>query len=519
MLVAEVKTDAVDTGAAGQPRPGAAPLLQVCGLTKKYGNNIALNNADLAFYPGRVHVLFGENGSGKSTFISMVAGANQPTSGYLVIDDHKGPFRSVNEARSFGVRAVFQEFSLVPQLTVAQNLVLGEEPVGSFGLLSSEEARRRAQALIDDMGFDLSPDATVGELTRGKQQMVEIGKALQHVPRLLILDEPTASLSEHDARALFKLVKRLKEKGVAIIYITHRMHEIAELGDEVSILRDGRLIGTVPASTGHDDLIELMTGRALSEIYPPLNEQLGDVKLAIKGLSLAPAPGVPTVSGIDLEVRAGEIVGIAGLVGCGKSELGQACFGLRRITKGEILVDGKLLRASHPADAIKAGVWYSPADRKNDGLALGRPAGENMSLSGLTWGEIAGQLLKPRKEKSLLGKLSGSVAFPVPRLGESAGSFSGGNQQKVLLAKGLAQDATVYIFDEPTVGVDMGARPAIYRYMADLLKAGAAILLISSDLSELFGLSHRLLVMNEGRINSEFSRDEFDEHHVLDKFF
>jgi len=504
---------------AADLHPAPEALLRVRGLTKHYGTNVALNRVDLDILPGRVHVLFGENGSGKSTFISMLAGANQPTEGRVEIGGHAGAFRSVADARSHGIRAVFQEFSLVPQLTVAENIVLGEEPASTLGVLSKAEATQSARALISDLGFDLAPGDHVCTLARGKQQMVEICKALRRPPAVLILDEPTASLSEHDAKALFALVRRLRDDGCAIIYITHRMHEIPLLGDEVSVLRDGNLIATVPADTPESELIQLMTGRALSDIYPELPEPTGDSRLTLRNLSLAPELGVTTVTDINLEVRAGEIVGVAGLVGCGKSELGQACFGLRKVKAGEIRLDGEPVRFSHPAHAIAKGLWYSPSDRKNDGLAMGRSARENMSLSGLAWGRIAGRWLKPRQENQLLGELSRSVMFPQARLGESVSNFSGGNQQKVLLAKGLAQNIGVYVFDEPTVGVDVGARPAIYQYMANLLKAGAAILLVSSDLSELFGLSHRVLVMNGGRIVDEFQRGDYEEHRVLEKFF
>jgi ribose transport system ATP-binding protein len=518
MPLAPIPLAAGAISAVGADAPGE-PVLRVRMLTKRYGAFVALDAVSIDFRPGRVHVLFGENGAGKSTFITMLAGANAATDGQLGIGDFEGAFASVAQARAHGIRAVFQEFSLVPQLTVAENIVLGEEPTLAAGLLDRRAARVQAEVLIAQLEFDLAADARVVDLPRGKQQMVEICKALRRRPRVLILDEPTASLSEHDAQSLFRLVHKLRDEGTAVIYITHRMHEITLLADEVSVLRDGKLIATVGADTPHDQLIELMTGRTVGDLFPEPDAALGPVRLQLRDLTLAPQPGVEQVRQVDLAVRAGEIVGIAGLVGCGKSELGQACFGLRPVAQGEILLDGAPLTPRHPADAIERGLWYSPADRKHDGLMLDRSAAENMSLSGTIWGEMKGVMLHPRLEKKALTRLSERVAFAARRMNEPVGNFSGGNQQKVLLAKGLAQAIGVYVFDEPTVGVDVGARPAIYHYLAELARGGAAIVLVSSDLPELFGMCHRLLVMHLGRIVAEFQRDEFDEQRILEKFF
>ena len=494
-----------------------APALRVRELSKCYGTNLALSPVNLDFMPGRVHVLFGENGAGKSTLISMIAGANEPSAGAIEIDTHCGSFRSVNEARAHGVRAVFQEFSLIPHLTVADNITLGEEPIGPIGLLSRSAARAQARRVIEELGFDLDPDTPVDHLARGKQQMVEICKAVRHDPRVLILDEPTASLSEHDTKALFALIARLRNQGTAIIYITHRMHEIPLIGDEVAVLRDGCLIATVPADTPESRLVELMTGRALSDIYPACVPVAAGapVRLALRSLSTADA----SVTNASLQVQAGEIVGVAGLVGCGKSELAQACFGLRRIAAGELLVDGQHRRFRHPAQAIAAGVWYSPADRKRDGLVMMRPARENISLSSLSFGALSGRLLRRGRESELVGQVSRKVGFPVNRTGEIVGNFSGGNQQKALLARGLGQSVGVYLFDEPTVGVDMGARHSIYEYLVGLSASGAAILLVSSDLPELLAMSHRLLVMRGGQLAAEFRRGDYDEQRILEQFF
>ena len=494
-------------------------VLRVRGLTKRYDRTLALDNVSLEFRSGEVHVLFGENGAGKSTLISLLAGAITPSSGEIEIDGMTGRLHSVAEARAHGVRAVFQEFSLIPYQTVAENITLGEEPLTGLGFLSKSAARAEARELIAELGFDLDADATVVSLTRGKQQMVEICKALRRPPRLLILDEPTASLSEHDARVLLDLARRLRDRGASIIYVTHRIHEIPVVGDLVSVLRDGRLVDTVDARTHQDELIRLMIGRQVSMMYPVPRAALGDVRLKLDRVTLAPRPGHVQVRDANLEVRAGEIVGIAGLVGCGKSELAQACFGLLRLAAGEITVDGRFGRASHPSVAIRNGLWYSPPDRRRDGLSMIRRTRENIALSSYGFGPLKGRWINAGRETELLHEVSRRVQFDRDRLDDLVANLSGGNQQKVLLAKSMVQNISVYVLDEPTVGVDIGACISIYQYLSDLSAQGAAILISSSNLPELLGLTHRILVMSDGRFVAEFQRDGYDEHSVLEHFF
>jgi len=496
-------------------RPGSQPVLSMRDLGKRYGAHWALRNISLDLAPGEVHVLFGENGAGKSTLISMLAGANQATEGSISIGGFKGEFRSVSEARMHGVRAVFQEFSLVPNLSVADNIMLGDEAIGPWGLLNKTAVRREARQLIERLGFDLDAQALVADLPRGKQQMVEICKAVRAVPKVLILDEPTASLSTHDTEALFGLLRSIKAEGTAIVYITHRMEEIGVLGDLITVLRDGEMIATVPANTEESRLIELMSGRKLADLYPQPRTEVGGLRLELEQFSTEDG----SVCDVDLQVREGEILGIAGLVGCGKSELGQACFGLLRRASGQLRLNGRPISFKHPADAISAGVWYSPPDRKRDGLALIRPALENMLVSALEFGKIQGMFLKPRAEAEATSRQSSKVEFPVGRIKENVSNFSGGNQQKVMLAKSLGQEIDVYLFDEPTVGVDVGARQSIYRYLHELAASGAAIVLISSDLPELLGMTNRIAVMRAGRVVAQFERNEFDQHKILEQFF
>lgn len=503
------------SAANGAAWADAAPVLRMHDLGKRYGAHWALRNISLDLAAAQVHVLFGENGAGKSTLISLLAGAGQPSAGSLSIGGFSGGFRSVSEARTHGVRAVFQEFSLVPNLSVADNIVLGDEIPGRCGLLDKRAARAEAGRLVARLGFDLDIHAQVANLPRGKQQMVEICKAVRAVPKVLILDEPTASLSTHDTRALFALLNRIKAQGTAIVYITHRMEEIAELGDVITVLRDGEMIATVPASTQESRLIELMSGRRLADLYPQPRAVLGGPRLQLEGLSTADG----AVREASLEVREGEILGIAGLVGCGKSELAQACFGLLQRASGRVLLNGRSVCFRHPAQAIAAGLWYSPPDRKRDGLALMRPARDNMLVSALTFGGIRGRFIKPQAQAAAGRRQAEKVEFPTARMRENVANFSGGNQQKVMLAKSLGQDIAVYLFDEPTVGVDVGARQAIYRYLNELADAGAAIVLVSSDLPELLGMANRIAVMRAGRIVAQFERNEFDQHQILEQFF
>lgn len=511
-------------GGTAAPRPG--PALRTNGLGKRYGAHRALAGVSLDVMPGEVHVLFGENGAGKSTLITMLAGASQPSEGSIEVGGQARQFANVAKARAAGVRAVFQEFTLVPQLSVAENIVLGEEPVRArmpLGWLDKAQAAQDATRLLAELGFDLDPRARVDTLPRGKQQMVEICKAVRRPPRVLILDEPTASLSERDAQALFALVRRLQQQGTAIVYITHRMHEIAALGARVSVLRDGQLMGTVGADTAAGRLIEMMTGRTVQHIYPEPRPDLatpaGPVRLALHGVALSARDGSRAVHPVSLQLRSGEILGIAGLVGCGKSELAQACFGLQRLAAGHIEVDGRRVHIGHPQDAITSGLWYSPSDRKRDGLLLDHSAHDNIVLSGLRSGPLRGRWLRPMRERAGVHAAAGQVQFDARRAGEAAARFSGGNQQKVLLAKGLVQPAAVYLFDEPTVGVDVGARLAIYQCLAQLSAAGAAIVLVSSDLAELMGMAHRIRVMNAGRLGPAIERADFDEQRLLERFF
>lgn len=491
-------------------------LLSLSGVTKRYPGVTALANFDFDLRAGEVHVLFGENGAGKSTMISMIAGATRPSAGDIRLYGEPVHFRSVQEARAQGVRAVFQEFSLVPDLTVEENIFLGQEATRGL-FLDKAELRRRARAILDHLGFDLKTDRPVAYLSRADQQMVEIAKAFVDDIAVLILDEPTASLTEKETDRLFALVDAAKKNGTGIIYITHRMAEIKRLGDRVTVLRDGRKIATLNAhEVSEERLIELMTGRVIEQVFPKIDFAPAARMLEIEGLTLA--GGV--VRDASIQVRAGEVVGIAGLVGCGKGEIGRAAFGLERIRAGRIRFKGRDTTGHSPSAMLKKGMFYLPSDRRNEGLVMGRGGRENIVLSSLDDNAFTQfGFLKRSAEAKMTLKLAQDVELRPMDLERSVDQFSGGNQQKIVIAKALARKIDFFIFDEPTVGVDVGTRVAIYALIRDLCEAGAGILLISSDLPEILHLSHRAYVMYRGTIRSEFAQTNLSQENLLSHFF
>jgi ribose transport system ATP-binding protein len=506
-------------GGAAPPHETArqAPPLVACRrIVKEYPGVTALDGVDFELRAGEVHVLFGENGAGKSTLISLLAGAQAPTSGEILVRGQPVQLDSVHRARGLGISAVFQDFSLVPQLTVEQNLLLGAEP-RRHGFLDRQAMRREAEAILDRLGFAIRPAEIVQHLSRAERQMVEIAKAFRTEPSVLILDEPTASLTERETEQLFSLIRSATARGVGVVYITHRMSEIRRIGDRVTVLRDGRVVATVDGrSTSEDRLVELMTGRVIQDIYPSIAHRPGDVVL--KTESLTSQSG--SVEDASIEVRAGEIVGIAGLIGSGKSELGRICFGLEPVASGRVWLHGEEVTGFAPSAMLSKGFFYLPPDRREEGLILMRSCRENIALPSLREGPIRrGAFLNVAGERSLVQSLTARINLQPAKPERDVGSFSGGNQQKVLLAKSLTRPVKLFVFDEPTVGVDVATRVAIYRFIGELCGNGAAVLLISSDLPEVLHLSHRLYVMYGGRILAEFSGSDITEQNVLRHFF
>ncbi|GAA0416394.1 sugar ABC transporter ATP-binding protein [Acrocarpospora corrugata] len=487
------------------------PVLRVRGLTKKYPGVTALDQVDFDLRRGEVHVLFGENGAGKSTLISIVSGAQRPDGGTIEAGGRAVELSGVAAARALGISAVFQEFSLMPTMTVAENLVMGSEP-GRFGFVDRRRIRRLARERLDEFGFRIAPDRLVETLSRAEQQMVEIAKAFRPELSVLILDEPTASLTDEEAERLFALVEEARGRGIGIIYITHRMAEIRRLADRVTVLRDGRLVTTVPGDTPDEQLINLMTGRVVEDLYPELPVPGTDVVLAARGLTTFDG----SVRNASFELRAGEIVGFAGLMGSGKSAAARACFGLERVDSGTVTIAGQDLTGAKPAAVMKSGVVYLPSDRKQEGLFLERPLRETVTLPWLRRAPMStGPLLRPGRERAVAGDMLRRMQLSPADPERPAASYSGGNQQKGLLGRALLGECTTYLLDEPTVGVDVGARVTIYERIVALARAGSAVLVVSSELPEILHLCHRVYVFSHGQITAELTGADINEEMIL----
>ncbi|MGH7121764.1 MAG: sugar ABC transporter ATP-binding protein [Acetobacteraceae bacterium] len=499
------------------PGRASGALLTLRGISKHFPGVIALDNVDFDLHHGEVHVLFGENGAGKSTLINIVAGTFPPDSGSFTFDGEEITHLTPLRARLIGISPVFQEFSLVPGMTIEENLFLGREQRVK-GLLARRSMRTRSTEIMAELGFDLDPTLKVGALSRAHQQMVEIAKAFLTDVRLLILDEPTASLTEGEAAKLFSLTGRLKSSGVGIIYVSHRIREIAEIGDRITVLRDGRKVATVKSSDVSDnELVELMTGRQVSVLFPRISHTPGDKLLEVSHLTLA--NGV--VRDASIYARAGEITGVAGLVGCGKSELIRAIYGLERVSAGEIRIHGRLVAHPTPITSLSRGVCYFPSDRVAEGLALERPVRENASMAALDLPAFAIRgIVRHKAEKRLVQDVVvDRLRVRPPDIERIVAHYSGGNRQKVLLARGLTRDIRVFLFDEPTVGIDVGAKAEVYELLRELVAQGVAIVLVSSELPEILNLGNRVYVMQRSQVVAELTGEELNEQVVLSHYF
>jgi ribose transport system ATP-binding protein len=485
------------------------------GVTRTFPGVTALDHVNFELLEGEVHVLFGENGAGKSTLISILSGVYPQSSGSVRLMGEEVSFGSVAEAKARGVAAVFQEFSLVPTLSVAKNIFLGSEPmIGPF--IDRRKMEVEARKLFADLGFDIDVRAAVASLSRAQQQMTEIAKAIHSDAKVLILDEPTASLTERETETLFRIVGEAKARGVGIIYISHRIQEFSVIADRITVLRDGKLIGTVAiGDTTPSGLVEMMTGRAIGEIYPAIQRAAApDVILSMRGLR---AWGV---AGVDIDVRAGEVLGIAGLVGSGKSRAFRAALGLMAIDAGSVTLKGQDLTGAATRKFLQQGVFYLPPDRKTEGLILSATARQNINLSLLFRDDVSTSMgLSHARMNALSTGIGRKVDLTDAFMARPVANLSGGNQQKALFGKGFGRDYDIYIFDEPTVGVDMGTRAALYRLIKELAEAGKAVVVISSDLPEAMNLAHRLLVFAGGRISAEYAGEEIKENNVLKAFF
>jgi ribose transport system ATP-binding protein len=476
-------------------------LVEMSGIAKSFGPVTVLKNVAFSLAAGEIHALMGENGAGKSTLMKILTGLYQADAGKIQVAGEPVQIHSPRQAEALGIAIMHQELNLIPELTVAENLFLGrEQTLGRSGILNSGRMRELARQYLSRLAVDLDPDAEVGSLSIGQQQMVEIARALSLNARVLIMDEPTAALSEREIDALFAVIRELREDGVGIVYVSHRMEEIFALCDRISVLRDGEFVGTERiAETSLDHVVQMMVGRELGERFPKREVSHGAERLRVENLS-----DEGNISGINFTVHAGEVLGIAGLMGAGRTEIARVLFGLNKRVSGKIFVDGKEARINKPADAIAYGVGFVTEDRKAQGLVLELSVRENITLSAVpTFGRSG--IVSRSEEKNLVARCIDLLKIRTRDAELEVKSLSGGNQQKVVLAKWLNLKPRVLILDEPTRGVDIGGKAEIYQIINQLAFEGVAVVVISSELPEVLGISDRILVMHEGRMAGELA--------------
>jgi rhamnose transport system ATP-binding protein len=486
-------------------------LLRASGIAKAFGGVQALKRVSLDLRAGEVHALVGENGAGKSTLIKIITGALQPDEGTLELAGQPIVHSDPVTARRLGIAAIYQQPALFPELTVAENIALGVEQGGAWQWVQWSERRSKARELLSRVGASIHPDAEVCSLTMPEQQLVEIARTLGAEARVLIMDEPTASLSEREVEKLHDVVRGLRSAGVGVIYISHRLDELFQIADRVTVLRDGALVATQPMNhVDRDGLVRMMVGRELTAVFPKTTAQIGEPVVELRGLGCR-ATGV---RGINLTVRTGEIVGLAGLVGAGRTELARVLFGLTPADEGQITLRGKRVAIDSPRRAIELGIAYVPEDRRRHGVILDLPVAANTSLAVLKQLSSGGRLSFAR-ERTLARTMVERLAVKTPSIDTPVGHLSGGNQQKVAVARWLATEPSLLILDEPTQGIDIGAKAEIHRLMGELTARGIAILLISSELPEILGMSDRVVVMRGGVIEGELSRDQATQERIL----
>ncbi len=491
-----------------------APLLEVRAVAKAFPGVQALDGVSLTLGAGEVVAVVGENGAGKSTLMKIVAGVYTPDTGEVRLNGQVVHFEGVRDALAAGISLIHQELNLAENLTVADNLFLGREPTWFGGLLDRGRMRREGIRLLERVG--LPPErihARVGDLSPGEKQLVEIARSLGLEARVLIMDEPTSSLTQKETDRLYTVIDQLKALGVGLLYISHRLAEVQRCADRVVVLRDGKNAGELDRDAfDHDTMVRLMVGRELQNIYPRAEHRGGNhaVVLELRGVQYAGGRENP----VHLEIRAGEILGMAGLVGAGRTELAEAVFGIRRVLAGEVVLAGRALTIRHPRQAIMEGILLVPEDRRLHGLILEGSIRFNLGLPNLDLLETM-RLVALRREHQLAQQLSERLRVRTPSVAQTVGLLSGGNQQKVVLGKWLARTPRVLILDEPTRGVDVGARSEIYALMQELANQGVAVWMISSDLEEILGMSDRVVVLHEGRVAGELGRAELSEEAVM----
>ncbi len=488
-----------------------SPALEMRNISKQFPGVRALDGVSLVVQPGEVHALLGENGAGKSTLMKILAGAQPMDAGEILLNGRVVHIDGPQRAMALGISIIYQEFNLAPTLSVGENIFLGREPIGAIpGLVNFKKLYRDAQTLITNLGVPMDVRAPVSRLSVAQQQMVEIAKATSRNSKIIVMDEPSATLTDHELNALFELIRKLKAQGVSIIYISHRLEEVFQVCDTATIMRDSRHIITKPvAELTRDEIVKYMVGRELTEAIPKEAAPIGEVALEVKGLNRK-----NVLHDINFTIRKGEIVGLAGLVGSGRTETARAIFGADPIDSGEIRVNGRPVKVRSPQEAIKNGIGLVTEDRKQQGLILSMPVRHNTSMANLPVLSRAGFLMVG-EERRVAEKYRKELATKTPTVEQAVKNLSGGNQQKVVLSKWLFSGSRILIFDEPTRGIDVGAKSEIYKLMNKLAADGVAILMISSELPEVLGMSDRILVMHEGHISGELSRAQASQEAIM----
>ncbi|MBV9170585.1 MAG: sugar ABC transporter ATP-binding protein [Chloroflexi bacterium] len=487
----------------------SAALLELRGMTKSFPGVQALVEVDLDVRAGQVHAVVGENGAGKSTLMKIVAGVYRPDAGSMRLAGEPIAIETPRQAHEHGISMIHQELNLAPNLSVAENIFLGRAPTRG-GLIDSRSLYAAADALVARLGIQLDVRAQVEDLSVARQQMVEIAKALSLDARIIIMDEPTSALTERETESLFDIIGRLKQQGVAVVYISHRLDEIFRVADRVTVLRDGRLVGSLPIGEATQArLINMMVGRELTTLFPKQTVEVGAPVLEVRQLRR-----IGELHDISFVLRKGEILGLAGLVGAGRTELVRVLFGADPLDGGQILIEGRPVEIRSPRDAIRLGLGFVTEDRKLQGLVLGMTVRENATLASLSRVARLG-FLNLRRERALTAQLVDQLGVRTPGVEQVVENLSGGNQQKVVIAKWLATSPRILILDEPTRGIDVGAKAEVHALMSRLVQEGVSILMISSELPEILGMSDRVLVMRQGRISGEFTREQASQEAIL----
>jgi rhamnose transport system ATP-binding protein len=487
----------------------STPVIRIEHIHKSFGGVHALDDVEIAVYAGEVHALLGENGAGKSTLIKTITGVYQPDSGEIYLYGEPVRFSGPREAQQQGIGAIYQEPSLFPDLDIAENIVAGRQPTRA-GRVDWRAMYREADELLGQLGVDLNPHTKARNLSVAQQQTVEIARALSLNAQLLIMDEPTSSLTLTEVEELFRIVRQLREAGTAVIFISHRLEELFEVADRVTILRDGHYVGTREMSGVQTDaLIQMMVGRHVDDLFPKQEAPPGELRLEVNNLT---APG--KFEDVSFELRAGEILGLAGLIGAGRTDVARALFGIQPVQSGSIHIDGQSVIISNPKQAMDLGLGFVPEDRQHHGLVLPMSIATNITLPILPRFVNFGWL-RDRQAKKVAANAARRLEVKGSGIDQKAKELSGGNQQKVVLAKWLETSPRILILDEPTRGIDVGTKAAVHQLMSDLANEGVAILMISSELPEILGMSDRILVMREGRITGEFMRAEATQEKIM----